>query len=325
MARNGNKKTIFWLIVILIIVCWIELVMVVKFFTKEYMRYTMEKNNNSAVAYYEDVTLDEKQGKKEYLSIAQGSEGINQDNKKIEKVENKYEEEVAEKITPNIIVEPETQDSNIYIKQEVSSRSYTEKKNVEVVSPTPAQTQENVQAQNSTTEAKIVQTPVATPVQASGPTSTPTPAPVTTNNTSVMQKAGVEKTYKGYDCIGKIEIPKTGVNLPILSKVTVNGMEIAPCLVYSTGSLNYSGKNLIGGHNYRNGKLFSNNNKLQVGDKFYITSLDGNRVEYVIYNKVITTPEDVNFLVTESSQVEVFLSSCSDDNIKRVVIMARKV
>lgn len=53
MARNGSKKTIFWLIVVLIIVCWIELVMVVKFFTKEYVRYTMEKDNNSGMTYYE--------------------------------------------------------------------------------------------------------------------------------------------------------------------------------------------------------------------------------------------------------------------------------
>ena len=53
VARNGSKKTIFWLIVVLIIVCWIELVMVVKFFTKEYVRYTMEKDNNPGMTYYE--------------------------------------------------------------------------------------------------------------------------------------------------------------------------------------------------------------------------------------------------------------------------------
>ena len=53
MARNDSKKTIFWLIVVLIIVCWIELVMVVKFFTKEYVRYTMEKDNNPGMTYYE--------------------------------------------------------------------------------------------------------------------------------------------------------------------------------------------------------------------------------------------------------------------------------
>ena len=52
MARNGNKKTIFWLIVVLIIVCWIDLVMVVKFFTKEYVRYMMEKVNNFEMKYY---------------------------------------------------------------------------------------------------------------------------------------------------------------------------------------------------------------------------------------------------------------------------------
>ena len=116
MARNGSKKTIFWLIVVLIIVCWIELVMVVKFFTKEYRRYTMEKNNNAAVAYYETITLDEEQEKKEYLSIAQGSESINQGDEKIDVVEIKYDDE----ITSHTSVEPE-----MMVMNTVSSSSFT--------------------------------------------------------------------------------------------------------------------------------------------------------------------------------------------------------
>ena len=71
--------------------------------------------------------------------------------------------------------------------------------------------------------------------------------------------------YKGFATVGKIEIPKISVDTPILNQVTVKGMENAPCLLYSTGDLNQDGNNLIVGHNYRNGTIFSNNKYLNIG------------------------------------------------------------
>ena len=130
--------------------------------------------------------------------------------------------------------------------------------------------------------------------------------------------------YKGFPTIGKIEIPKTGLNIPILSNVTVKGMEVAPCLLYSTGELNQNGNNLITGHNYKNGTIFSNNKNLQIGDKIYITSLDGKRLEYTIYNKFTTTPDDVSYLKRDTNnKPEITLSTCATDNRYRIVILAK--
>lgn len=88
----------------------------------------------------------------------------------------------------------------------------------------------------------------------------------------------MQTNYNGYNSIGRVQIPKTGVNLPILSDISVGGMEVGACVVYSTGSLNQTGNTLIATHNYKNGKLFSNNYKLEVGDIIYITSLDGKKI-----------------------------------------------
>lgn len=131
--------------------------------------------------------------------------------------------------------------------------------------------------------------------------------------------------YEGFNCIAQIQIPSTNVNIPILDKVTVNGMEKAPCLLYSTGELNKSGNNLIVGHNYQNDTIFSNNEKLRVGDKIYITTIEGLKKEYTIYSKFITTPEDVSYLKREiiNGQAEITLSCCTDDEIDRIVILAR--
>lgn len=134
----------------------------------------------------------------------------------------------------------------------------------------------------------------------------------------------VETEYKGFATVGKIEIPQTGVDIPILKQVTVEGMKNAPCLLYSTGELNQNGNNLIVGHNFRNGTIFSNNKNLKLGDKIYVTTLDGNKVEYTIYSKFITTAEDVSYIKRDTNnKPEITLSCCTDDDEYRIIILAR--
>lgn len=130
--------------------------------------------------------------------------------------------------------------------------------------------------------------------------------------------------YKGFTTAGKIEIPQTGVDIPILNQVTVEGMKNAPCLLYSTGELNQNGNNLIVGHNFRNGTIFSNNKNLKLGDKIYVTTLDGSRVEYTIYNKFVTTAEDVSYIKRDTNnKPEITLSCCTDDDEYRIIILAK--
>lgn len=145
------------------------------------------------------------------------------------------------------------------------------------------------------------------------------------NNLLEEKKESLVPTeYQGFATVGKIEIPKTGVNLPILNQVTVEGMKNAPCLLYATGDLNQKGNNLIAGHNFRNNTLFSNNKELNLGDKIYITTLDGNQVEYTIYSKFITTPEDVSYIKRDTqNKPEITLSCCTDDDVDRIVILAK--
>ena len=127
-----------------------------------------------------------------------------------------------------------------------------------------------------------------------------------------------------FPTIGKIEIPQTGVNIPILNQVTVEGMKNAPCLLYATGKLNENGNNLIVGHNFRNGTIFSDNKNLQLGDKIFVTTLDGNRVEYTIYNKFVTTAEDVSYIKRDTqNKPEITLSCCTDDDEYRIIILAK--
>ena len=73
-----------------------------------------------------------------------------------------------------------------------------------------------------------------------------------------------------YEIMGSIKIPKTGVELPVLDKVTIRSLELSVSIAYGPG-LNEPGNTIIFGHNYRNGLFFSNNKNLTNGDKIYIT------------------------------------------------------
>jgi len=140
----------------------------------------------------------------------------------------------------------------------------------------------------------------------------------TTNKTS-------SKTYyKGYQMIGTIQIPKTKVKAPIVDKVTVNSISAAAAYLYGPG-LNKEGNTVIVAHNYRNGTFFSNNKKLVVGDKIYITDSTGKKVEYKIYKTYITDEMDFSYATRNTNgRREISLSTCTTDASKRLVIWARE-
>lgn len=78
------------------------------------------------------------------------------------------------------------------------------------------------------------------------------------------------------------------------------------------------------GHNYRNGALFSNNKKLNIGDEIYITDITGTRLKYIIYNKYETSSTDFDYATRDTARAkEISLASCTDDSNSRLIIWAR--
>lgn len=132
-----------------------------------------------------------------------------------------------------------------------------------------------------------------------------------------------KRTYKGFGVLGTMEIPATNFKYPILEKVTKKSIETAVAFLYGTG-VNQPGNTVIIGHNYRNGLFFSNNKKLNLGDKIYITDNSGTKLTYTIYNKFETTPEDTSFYQRDTGgKPEVTLSTCTDDSKARLIIFAK--
>ena len=124
--------------------------------------------------------------------------------------------------------------------------------------------------------------------------------------------------------IGTLYIPKTGLRTPIFSQVKVDKMEQMPCFLYTTGGLNKIGVTLFVGHNRMNGKLFSENRKLEEGDEFYFKDYEGKELKYIIYSKFITTESDTSYLNNNVDNPTIALSCCTDENNENRIIILGK-
>lgn len=135
-----------------------------------------------------------------------------------------------------------------------------------------------------------------------------------------------EKVYmEDYEVMGTIKIPKTGIEYPVLERVTVRSIEIAVAIAYGPG-LNEVGNTVIYGHNYRNGLFFSDNKKLSNGDKIYITDKYGEKVTYEIYNIYQTSANDATYFTRDTEgRREISLQTCTDDGNGRIIIWAHEI
>lgn len=150
--------------------------------------------------------------------------------------------------------------------------------------------------------------------------------PISDSNTT-SSSTGKKGTYKGFETVGTMEIPAIKFNYPVLNDVSAPAIEVSVGVLYPNGeNLNQPGNTVIIGHNYRNGVLFSNNKKLKVGDKIYVTDYRGTRLTYTIYNKFETSDQDTSFYQRETNgKAELTLSTCTDaSNNRRLIILAKQ-
>lgn len=143
------------------------------------------------------------------------------------------------------------------------------------------------------------------------------------NNSNSSDGSGKTIQFQGYNVVGKMEIPAIDLEYHILEKATPSSIEAALAVQYTANGLNEVGNTLIVGHNYRNGSFFGSNDKLQLGDKVYITDTTGRRIKYNIYNIYETSPEDGDFIMRDTNgKREVSLSTCTDNSKARLIIWA---
>lgn len=130
------------------------------------------------------------------------------------------------------------------------------------------------------------------------------------------------KLSNSVSIIGLIEIPKINISYPILSQSNKELLKISICR-FSGPFPNNTGNMCLAGHNYKNSLMFSNLDKLNISDIIYISDLNQNKKQYIIYNKYIVNGEDSS-CTSESSDTEITLITCSKtNNNKRIIVKAK--
>ncbi len=125
--------------------------------------------------------------------------------------------------------------------------------------------------------------------------------------------------------IGKIKIEKINLNYSILSTCSEELLKISPCRLYGPEP-NQIGNLCIAGHNYDNGKFFSNINKLSIGDIIRIYDLNNEYLEYSIYDKFEVEINDTSVLSQDTNgKKELTLITCNNKKKNRFILKAKQM
>ena len=133
-----------------------------------------------------------------------------------------------------------------------------------------------------------------------------------------IYKLDLEKNdEKNDEILGRIVIEKINLDYIIFNDYSEELLKVSICKL-----LENKGNITLIGHNYDNGKFFSDINKLENDDK--ISIFMGNvEYKYIVYDKYEVFEEDVSPLEGNNIQ-EITLITCNNFNKMRLIIKAKK-
>lgn len=122
----------------------------------------------------------------------------------------------------------------------------------------------------------------------------------------------------GTDYIGLLQIPKLGLELPVIREWSYESLRKAPCC-YS-GSV-YMDDMVICAHNYSS--HFGNISALHLGDSIEFKDMDGNLFRYRVGDLEILQPSDLDAM--EESGWDLTLFTCTVGGQSRVTVRCERV
>lgn len=117
----------------------------------------------------------------------------------------------------------------------------------------------------------------------------------------------------GHRCIGVLEIPALGLQLPVMEQWSDAELRFAPCRY--TGSA-YGGDLVICAHNYA--AHFGSIGKLSFGDEVTFTDMDGNIFRYQAADIEILPPDAVEEMT--AAEWDLTLFTCTLGGASRVTV-----
>ena len=129
--------------------------------------------------------------------------------------------------------------------------------------------------------------------------------------------------FKGFEIIGKLEIPKLNIDKYILKESSSKALKVSVTKLYGP-EINEIGNFCIAGHNYNT--MLKEIKNLEKKDKIILTDVFGDSVFYEVYDNYQSSPKDVSCLNQNTwGEKEVTLITCTPGAINRVIVKAVEV
>ena len=141
-------------------------------------------------------------------------------------------------------------------------------------------------------------------------------------------KSYTSSNEKTYDSIGILNIPSLNIEYPILSTTNEKNLKVS-LTKYWGGNPNEVGNLCVSGHNYKNSKFFGKLQNIKNGDIIQITDLNGQTLDYKVYDTKIVDPSDTSCTSQlTNGNIEITLITCYYENgsahaSKRFIVKAR--
>ena len=122
----------------------------------------------------------------------------------------------------------------------------------------------------------------------------------------------------GRSYVGRVDIPRLGISLPVLAEWTEEGADIAPCRY--KGSV-YNGTMIIAGHNFSS--HFGNLYQLADGDNVTFVDVNG-----VAYHYIVLTAETIDgydLRGMEEGEWDLTLFTCNFSGVERTTVRCKRV
>lgn len=122
-----------------------------------------------------------------------------------------------------------------------------------------------------------------------------------------------------------LKISSLGLEYPVLSQTSEELLKIS-LNKYWGPNPNDIGNYCIVGHNYKNGKMFGNLSKMEIGDTATLQAIGGKDVIYEVYDKYVVEPEDVSCTSQlTGGRKELTLITCTNYGTQRLVLKCREI
>ena len=146
----------------------------------------------------------------------------------------------------------------------------------------------------------------------------------TIQNTQTQAKSYTAKGGKNYNYIGRVVIPKIGVDYAILDHWSDELLKVSICKFHGANP-NEVGNLCLVGHNWRNKRFFSKVPTLEIGDIVQITDLNEKTIDYEVYDIHTVDPNNTDDTTQKTNgRKEVTLITCTDDSQQRVIVKCKE-